>query len=79
MPTDQPRATAAGEKPAAQSPRPHSTDTTLNMAGAKAGKPKRSSAFSMPMATAAKETRGRNGIMTRVRSTVNSALPGTAA
>ena len=48
----------------------------MNIAGEKAGKPKRSSAFSIPIATAAKETRGRNGIMTRVRSTVSSALPG---
>ena len=79
VPTDQPRATAAGENPAVQRPRPHSTDTTLNMAGANAGKPKRSSAFSIPMATAAKDTRGRNGIMTRVSIAVNSALPATAA
>ena len=33
--------------------------------------PKRSCAFSMPMATAANETRGRNGSMTRVSRTVD--------
>ena len=38
--------------------------------------PKRSSAFSIPMATAAKETSGRKTIITRVRRMVSSAFPG---
>ena len=63
---------------------PHSTHahrmaTTLKSAGDSAGMPKRPSALSMPIATAANETSGRNGIITRVSRTVSSALPGASS
>jgi hypothetical protein len=53
--------------------------TTLKSAGDSAGTPKRPSAFSMPIATAANETSGRNGIITRVSRTVSSAFPGASS
>ena len=78
VPTAQPTATWTALNPMAQSKAPQRIATRLNMAGESAGVEKRSSAFSIPMATAANETRGRNGIMTRVRRTVSSVLPGTS-
>ena len=71
--------TCSGGRPSAHSNAAHAIVTTLNSAGESAGTPKRSSAFSIPIATAAKDTSGRNGIMTRVSRTVSSALPGLAA
>ena len=41
--------------------------------------PKRSSALSIPIATAAKETSGRNAIITRVRRMVSAAFPGSSS
>src|SRR5258706_3019092 len=52
VPTAQPITTWPASKPIAHNPTPHSMATTLNMEEASAGGPKRSSAFSMPMATA---------------------------
>ena len=52
---------------------------TLNTAGASAGTKYRSSEFSMPIAAAASATSIRNGIITRVSTTVSSIFPGTAA
>ncbi len=53
--------------------------TTLKSAGDSAGMPKRPSALSMPIATAANETSGRKGIITRVSRTVSSAFPGASS
>ena len=70
-------ATWAGANPAHHSPAAHAIATRLKTAGANAGVPKRWCALSIPMATAANDTRGRNGSMTRVSRTVASCLPGT--
>ncbi len=63
--------------PAPTAAPPTRSRRTLKSAGERAGIPKRSSAFSIPIATAAKDTSGRNGIITRVSRTVSSALPGS--
>ena len=77
-PTAQPSATCAGPKPSAhRARRPHDRDHVEHRRRQRPAMPKRSCALSIPMATAAKETRGRNGSMTRVRRTVSSVLPGT--
>ena len=78
VPNAHPIAMWAGGKPIAQSMAAQAMVTRLNMAGERAGMAKRSSALSIPMATAAKESRGRKGSITRVRATVVSILPGTA-
>jgi hypothetical protein len=50
--------------------------TTLNIAGAAAGVANRSWALSMPIVTAANETSGRQGSITRVSAIVVSSFPG---
>ena len=79
VPSAHPTATWAGANPIRQSARPQPMVTRLNIAGESAGMAKRSCALSMPMVTAAKETRGRNGSITRVSATVVSVLPGTTS
>ena len=75
VPTAHPRTTCSGGRPIAHRTAPQATVITLKSAGERAGQPKRSSAFSMPIATAAKETRGRNGIMIRVSRIVSAVFP----
>ncbi len=62
--------------PNSHSESPVTTVARLNSAGASAGGVNRSSAFSMPMASAASDTSSKNGIMIRVSCTVSSVLPG---
>jgi hypothetical protein len=61
----------------AQSTAAQAMVTRLNIAGAAAGIPNRPCALSIPMASAAKETMGRNGSMIRVSVIVMSILPGS--
>ena len=79
VPNAQPTTTCSTSRPRAQSATAHRIVTTLKSAGDSAGMPKRPSAFSTPIATAANDTNGRNGIITRVRRTVSSALPGASS
>ena len=78
-PRPSPTATFSGAKPKAQNPRPPTMATTLKSAGANAGMRNRDSALSIPIATAANDTMGRNGSMIRVSFTVMSVFPGTAS
>ena len=75
VPRAQPITTVRRSSPRLQSRDAQRIVTRLKSEGARAGAPYRSSAFSIPIATAAKETMGRKGSMIRVRTTVISALP----
>ncbi len=79
VPRAQPITTCSRGSPRAQRTPAHTIATRLKSAGERAGMPNRSSALSIPIATAAKETSSRNGIMTRVRKTVRAAFPGSSS
>ena len=79
VPSAQPSTIWSGLRPIRQSTTAHAIVTTLKSAGDSAGMPKRPSALSMPIATAANETSGRKGIITRVSRTVSSAFPGASS
>ncbi len=79
VPNAQPRTTWSAPRPIRYRTAAQRIATALKRAGESAGMPKRPSALSIPIATAAKDTSGRNGIITRVSRTVSSALPGASS